>query len=387
MNILIDMELTDGTEYFAIKRAVYDGKQYTEKILSVSNLTESISDSGYYETSDITVVYDDQDGHFRDILADATNKYIYGINVILRQPVTGTIIRQLFVEKWILGNEIFTVTLSDKYGQIEQHMPDQVITSQEFPYAPSLSIGKPIATIAGSRRYHGVTDNPELADTTRAYYVNGVQEYIISPTASTSITAMTAHDPAGGAYVGAALVNSGGYYWVNYDTTGPFEYVLVHTSGAVNDVGDMVEDVLDLFNKYTNDVTQFDGMTTNTERYYQANAASSAENPNYTTALLKTGKQILKETADSFNAYYYIDKDKVITFKILDYTNLTADKTFQEGEIIDYGVEINPNKMYNRVIINYAFCGINDVLEKTMSHDHLHSQDKMGTINTQHNRD
>lgn len=385
MVIGVSIAFPSGTEYFATKRFVYDGNQYIAKIVDggISNLSENMSDEGLYETSGVQITFDDTDNHFRDILNDATNKYIYGVNVTIITE-SGTTIRQIFVEKWRLGTDVFILTASNKYGQIQQLLPNQVITSQEFPNAPNLSVGKVISTFVGSRLRHPVLDDPDIADQTRAYYVNGVGHYILAPTATTNIASITGVvDPDDTALAGATLSSSGGYYWINYSATGPFDYVGVFFNGSVNDVGDMVKDILDLFDKYTNSVTQFDSMTVATERYYQQNAAADAGNPNYYTHKLRKGKELLKEIADSFNAYYFVSSTKVITFKIFDYTSLTPDKTFQEGEILNYSVpEIDPNRMYNRIIINYAFSGKNNKLEKRIIHDHQASQERWGIKNT-----
>ncbi len=137
---LVEIHFKDGWENFATVSTDYNNTQYPGRIDSISGFSSNMGEYTY-ETSPVTIVFDDHDYHFRNILVSQTNRFITGRTVIIRKP-TGQIVRTTKIESWSLPEGQFSITCSNRIGMDTDFT--KRITTDEWVYAADSAVNQAV---------------------------------------------------------------------------------------------------------------------------------------------------------------------------------------------------------------------------------------------------
>ena len=374
MEVYVKIEFPTEVCRYGTKSATVNSEQYISRILSVSDLSLNIGDDHSFEISNIDIVFDDIDNHFRNKFSDAINKDIQGSRVIFYNS-SGTKLTTLKIWSYIfLPNSRFSITCTNKFGELTNDFTEK-ITFEEFPSTSSVdSVGEVIPDC------YGEMAAASAGGTVKCWQVEA-NKYLINSTvvAGSSIDAAYLED---GTDITASCVLSttadGLRQVVNYSVTNPHFIVCDFTIGTYK--SNNVQNVLAAnlakwvtFNSgnYTPNAaldTFFGGWGANSSFRYYANTAE------------KTGEELLKDFCDSHNVDWITNSDNEIEIKYIDINNLTSSYSIQDNKASEmpFSSSVDPEEYANKILMQGHFNDYTQSYQKQFEFNEFQSQSMYG---------
>lgn len=373
MNVGFDFDFPRGLEFYSLDPFTFSGNSYIPRIANLSSLRLAIGENHNFEVSNMEVVFQDQDGHFKAMMTDPYNKYFLGRNVTLRKQ-DGTAIRLFYIEngypgKGSEGTDIFTFVLSDQVNELNQNIIE-TIDENYFPNAEyNTAYGQVIPRI--------YRNNELLSETTmiKCWHVNkthGTTDYIAS---SKEINVITRVEDSGGSdRTGIASIQiEDGLYYIKLSNPIDGEYVLLNAQPTTIDTP--YEVIADLMNHY---FINFGGDSFSDEAL-ETWLDKNDYRQYFAIGEQMTGVELLKAICDSFQLDWHVNGDRKIVFTWIDPNDLTPDKTYLEAEISNFKIDrIDPELMANRFICYFGYNNKVGSYEQVHVFDFEKNQDKYG---------
>lgn len=365
MNIGFSLAFLDGTKYYAFETVEIGGKQYAGKVIAEKSSTSFrtvLSVDGDYQPSNMTIAIDNENRSFYAIINSATNKNIYGVEATLRD-ISNNIIWVKFIESWRFDtvNENIVINISDFYGDINNKLPGKYLNEEEYPNLNTDALDLPIPFLVGNWNEPVAGAMQGEANLHKCWYVglDATYEYLIGQAgdpAANTITKVACYNPAGADITANCtfVQHPTDKRWYITLNIANVDYIVANFTYDDVTPSEMIDDVAQLFNNYTFDVSEISGLldTDTAPRGY--NDTPLAFN-RYAVIEDMTGRDILKELCENYTTEYYIDKNKAIVYKILDATN-SLKYTIPEAKILhfQYGEE-KTDEIYNKFNINTLY--------------------------------
>ena len=372
MEVYIDIEFPLSVGRYSEKGGTLSSEQYLPYILSIGNLSLNIGDDHSFEVSNVPIVFDDIDNHFRNKFADDIDKNIQGSLVKFYQ-LNGTKITTLKIWDYQFLDRKFQINCTNKIGELWNDFTEK-ITFEEFPNTSSVdSVGQVIPDVYG-----------EMA-TTAGGMIKGWQveanKYLVNATVIGGSTLDAAYLEDGTDITGDCVLSAtadGLRTTVTYNLTNPDSIICDITIGAfrANNVQDVLEANLNKwvgFNSgnYTANAaldTLLDGASYNNQFRGFANYVS------------KTGNELLKEFCDSYNVDWITNSDNEVEIKFIDINNLTANYTIQDNKAKEFSYTSNtdPEDYANKILSQGNYYYSTGVFNKQFEFDEFESQSVNG---------
>jgi len=351
MIIKIKCWFPEGEELRLATQNIQDADgNWQNKILSISSLNRNIGEDKSYEISGISIVLNDIDRFFRNMMS-GTQRFIAGKKVELftlddRLLYTGT------VEKWQFTTHAFVLFINDKLSGLDTLIPG-IISRDVFPNMVEKADGEAIPVIYG----HVAAENGAV----KCWRVDTVVEesvekglYLLARHHCAELEGNTAYKDDGSTVPGPVDLVPGndGFAYVKCDPSEDFIYVNVKgkKDGESNLIDDPIDAVKDLIDDYTAMDYNSGGMTA-------AQAITSARG--YKIACVIGGQKnlqdVLVDFSFSFDCDFYIGKGNEIMISLLDWSALVPAKSYTENQVIDFAIEELPDEIRNKVRYMYRY--------------------------------
>lgn len=333
MNILVEFEFTSGNNYIAKESITLSGNVYNPKITSISDLTEETDDiNKSYVTSRAKIAIDDTAAggvqFYRNL---ANSEIIVGISARIKDT-SGNILKKYFLESFSLEQNIFNIVVSDRYGDIFNLYPE-VITPDEFPNAVNEAYGKakPIP--------FGIINSTD--GTFKVWRVNkntgAGERYFISRFAIDNINnGVFLEDGTDVSGLSSLVAGADGQSYVNYSDTVE-DFLVVNATKNVSPAlistpWKQLELVLLEFG------TSFGSSAIDATNQNIMTYRNYPENSHYSFAEIEKANVVLQDFSKSFEGDMFINKDRDIEIKFIDFSNLSASQNILESQISDFNV-------------------------------------------------
>ncbi len=339
MIVLFDIAFASTTKYvcYAPTSILYSGNDYDNRVLSVGDFTEGISDDKGYEIPQIEITIKDPEGVYRALTIDTVDLYIANIVVTCRQA-DGTIIMTLKVESYQTFDHKFSMKCSHKID-MNKILPTTLINDTDWPNAHADAIGEAVP-----KAINGVTIKAWKVGTGGTNYT-----WLLGDEEISTIThvACGEYDTVPTQYY--SLTNTGGYWYLKLNhgvITGNESFCFVTVTTPTHTPVQMADDLLS------------DAITVGTNTNFATFMASQG----YTTTKIKymldktmRASELLKIFCTSFECEWKFDSSGEIEFVYIDRANILTTYDFAQGEL-DALVPVDDSKatkIENRV--NYRY--------------------------------
>jgi len=337
MNILLDLALPDATIYVAKIKTEYNGHQYIDDIVSVSEIVDNMGSAKTYESGVITIVINDMYGKYRDVMVSDTNQYIANITAILRKE-DGTVLATQGVNTWSFQDGTWTLKCN---SQIDMNADiTEKINTTTWPDAADDAIGEVVPqaynTILGLKAW--------LVDDV----VNTGGEWLLS---SKEISTITKVVVAGETILPAyySLQSGGGYWWVKMS----HGVIMGKADFAIVDVTTPAYTPVEII------TAQLAGtVTVATNAGFSARLAAqgyTASNCRYLLDRTMSPAAALKAFCESFECNYRLDASGEVIFNWLNRSTINLAGTLREVDILTakQSQDYKPAQIKNRIKIHY----------------------------------
>ncbi len=344
MEVYVEIDFPLSIGRYGMKGSTISNQQYLPYILSIGNLSLNIGDDHSFEVSNVPILFDDIDGHFRDRFASDIDKNIQGSLVKLYQS-GGTKIATLKIWDYQFLDKKFQINCTNKIGELWNDFTEK-ITFEEFPNTSSAnSVGQVIPDCYG-----------EMA-TTSGGMIKGWQveanKYLVNATVIGGSTLDAAYLEDGTDITGGCVLSTtadGLRTTVTYSATNPHAIICDITIGGYS--GNDVQDVLEAnLNKWvgfnSGNYTPKAGLNT-----FLDGANYNSHFLGYANYSAKTGEELLKHFCYSYNVDWITNSDNEVEIKWVDINNLTADYTIQDNKAKEfpYSSSTDPEDYANKIL-------------------------------------
>jgi hypothetical protein len=332
-----------GDLKFAVRNIRDGGGNWQGKIINISSLSRNIGEDKSYEISGMSVEFNDGDRFFRDMMS-GDQRYISGKTVEIRAE-DDSLIYTGAVEKWVFGEDSFTLHINDRLSGLEALVPG-VITKDEFPNSAAKADGQSIPLIYG--HVHG----EEGEGAVKCWRVD-TNRFLLAR--------HHCHSLDGGAYDGDGNLipstpgidnNADGQAYVTCTYSGDFIVIDANgkTDAQSNLIEDPVEALKDILDNYT-------GMSYDPGGMDRARAIIQSRNYNIAALIgnQKNVQDVLKDFAVSFDCDFYIDRGNRVMVSMLDWSGLEPAKSLDETQVVEFNVEELPDEIRNKVKYRYNY--------------------------------
>jgi len=331
-----------GNLRYATSNCLDGNGNWPGKVTSISPISRSIGPDRTYETSSVTIDFDDTDRFFKSMMS-GSNRFIAGKTVELYTE-TDDIVYKGTVETWGFAPASFVITVSDKNAGLAKIIT-QAIARSDFPDCSDEAEGQTIPIIYGNV----YQDNGAIT----AYRVER-WKYIVSAHECYSIESV--FDPDGvqideNDYIEG--VEADGFHYITYVPVGEEPNTLrVNVKGKKNQadyISTPYEAAVDIL---TSNQINYD---TDSLLY----TFSIFDLRGYNIAAVFSEETSVQDFFQlfciSFDCDYYISKDMKFKISILDPWNLSPAKRFQPSEVNVGKISTNPEGVVQKIRYNYSW--------------------------------
>jgi hypothetical protein len=367
MIVKIKMYVPDGYRLYATANLQDDGPtailgnggNWENRVISISQLSRNIGEDKTYEISGMSIEFNDTDRMFRKLMS-GTQRFIVGKKVELyteddRLIYTGTI------EKWQFKEDAFVLNINDRLSGLETLIPG-IISLTDYPGAAVDADGQAIPVIYGEHVGDGVgavkcwrVETVESEGIKRGVYLlarhhcKELLEVYDKEGIAQGLTNFQL-DPQGTAGQDDELERV-----ICIDTLEDFidDWITVDVKGKKDGTGDLIEDPITALK----DMVSYGNMTYNTESLDEAAAIMNKRG--YKIAAVIDGQQNLNDAlvtfCFSFDCDFYIGKQNEIVISMLDWSDVTPKRSFDQTMISEFSVNEEPEQIRNKVKYQYKY--------------------------------
>lgn len=370
------------TEYHKIgMRAVVSSVQYIGgKLIRVDNFDRNMSLNNGYEPNVFTLVFEDDDYHFRDLFTAGTEAYA-NKQVTLYYYALGALTQIAIAKITNFGMDdehFFYIECTDQAGTIIQDAL-RVITDDDFPDAVEASYGQTIPIFSGSfdlawgSPYY-TTVNPNQLATAYRVDLNTSPQYL-----AYDYYYSATNPDVWEVYDGSTLLVEAVDYDLSYtDITFPSGQAgkrcfIDYAAGTADTLKYIGFTEASTFLSRVNQITK---MWTNTNAMDLAStshvnvaavlmrrdidnqdAATDTTNLMFHFTNQKSGREVLKDIADNIPGIAWrVDKNNKIEFVILDCASRTPALTLNTTDVINISkIEIDPKTVVNDATFHFQY--------------------------------
>lgn len=332
-----------GDLMFATQTLQDGNGNWVGKITAIGNISRSIGPDRTYETSSVSIEFDDTDRSFKDMMS-GNDRFIAGKTVELYTD-TDAILYRGTVESWEFGPASFTLNISDLNAGLSKTITVS-ITRSDFDACDDESEGQTIPLIYGHMSQAG--------GAVTAYRVER-WKYIVAAHECYSIEGV--FDPEGteiGEDDYIDDVEEDGFHYITFVPAGDEPATLrVNVKGKKNQAGDLIDTpygaAVDILTAnaidYDTDSLEYAAKIF-TLRGYTISAAFTKET---------TVRDLFQTFCTSFDCDYYISKEMLFRIAIADPWNLKVEKTFQPAEVVIGRILPNPDGVIQKIRYMFAW--------------------------------
>ncbi len=340
MIIKVMCRFPSGNLLFATSNIQDSLGNWQNKILSISELSRNIGEDKSYEISGMSIELDDTDRFFRDMMSGEF-RYISGKTVeILTED--NTLIYAGTVEKWQYKEDTFSLSINDKLSGLETLIP-KTITKERYPNLTAKANGQPIPLIYGRLEADTGAVKCWRVDTGLFLLADHHCHSLLGDVFNENGTIIT----------GATLDNAADEC-AYILCTSPLESIYANVKGKMDDSLQLIENPIDALKDI---ITYYTPMNYNSagmeaareiviERGYKIACVIDNE---------KNLQDVLKDFSFSFDCDFYVSKGNEVMVTLLNWSQLTPVKSYNESQIAEFDMEELPEQIRNRVKYQYQY--------------------------------
>jgi hypothetical protein len=353
MNVLVEIDFPDGTQYFSKQVIVVGGKQYVNYIAAMSSLNEATDISPDYQVSGVTITFNDVNRHFRRLINSSTNKLIADADVRIKN-VAGELLMSLVIQSFSFPPLQFEILCTNKLIEMETPINDK-IDATRWPNAASAAINQVIPMAYNSvTRIKAWKVNYGGVGGTRHWLLGSKPIDLISNVEIAGETIPEKDGAAASIWFPTPTTNSIGgvtYYYLRMghgaiQAKGDYAWVDITQSTSLKKPVAIIIDALS--GHITVDTNAAFSTYLDTAGYSTSTVAHVFQEE-------QTISEILYEFCTAFECNYYFDNNNKVQFSYFDASAVSAASDFQSGNIITLqpGTEYDKFEIENVIRYNY----------------------------------
>lgn len=339
MVIKVICRFPKGNLKFATRNIQDGAGNWENRITGISTLSRNIGEDKAYEISGMSIDLNDSDRYFRKMMS-GSNRFISGHQVELYSQ-DDLLIYTGSVEKWAFKEDAFVLHINDRLSGLEIMVPE-VLSPEDYPNMVEKADGASVPIIYGTLESGGGAVKCWRVDSGR-FLLAGHHCFELLEAFEESGTQLT-----------PATLDNNADSRAYVTCSSAVDFIYVNVKGKENSQFDLIEDPLEALKDI------IDGYTTMSYNSGAMNRAQTvAAKREYKIAAVIDNQQTLQDVlvtfCYSFDADFYIGRGHEIMISLLDWSELSPVRSFNDKLMVDFQIEEQPDQIRNKVKYMYRY--------------------------------